>query len=62
MLPQPMMIFQGLRDQSVGYQTVEQFVHARPNATLSLLDDDHQLVASLPRIWNDMEAFLGLAA
>jgi len=28
--------------------------------TLSLLDDDHQLVASLPRIWDDLQPFLGL--
>jgi uncharacterized protein len=57
---QPTLIFQGLRDASVDYRTVEAFAHARPNVTLSLLDDDHQLIASLPRIWNDMEAFLGL--
>ncbi|OFW19197.1 MAG: hypothetical protein A3H97_23780 [Acidobacteria bacterium RIFCSPLOWO2_02_FULL_65_29] len=62
MLPQPTMIFQGLRDQSVDYHTVEQFARSRPNVTLSLLDDDHQLAASLPRIWTDMEAFLGLTA
>jgi hypothetical protein len=28
---------------------------------LSLLDDDHQLIASLPRMWVDVERFLGLA-
>jgi hypothetical protein len=27
---------------------------------LSLLDDDHQLTASLPRIWTDVAPFLGL--
>ena len=32
----------------------------RPNITLSLLEDDHQLIASLPRIWNDVQPFLGL--
>ena len=32
----------------------------RPNVTLSLLDDDHQLIASLPRMWNDIQPFLGL--
>jgi uncharacterized protein len=57
---QPTLIFQGLRDQSVDYRTVEQFARARPNVALSLLDDDHQLMASLPRIWNDIESFLGL--
>jgi len=29
---------------------------------LSLLDDDHQLIASLPRMWNDIRAFLELDA
>ena len=57
---QPTMIFQGLRDRSVDYRTVEAFARPRPNVTLSLLDDDHQLLASLPRIWTDLEAFLGL--
>jgi hypothetical protein len=44
----------------VDHGTVERFARTRPNVTLSLLDDDHQLTASLPRIWNDVEAFLGL--
>lgn len=57
---QPTLIFQGVRDASVDYRTVEQFARTRPNVTLALLDDDHQLVASLPRIWDDVEAFLGL--
>jgi pimeloyl-ACP methyl ester carboxylesterase len=57
---QPTLIFQGMRDTSVDYRTVERFASARPNVTLSLLDDDHQLIASLPRIWNDVQPFLGL--
>jgi len=57
---QPALIFQGLRDASVDYQTVEAFASSRPNVTLSLLDDDHQLIASLPRMWNDIQDFLGL--
>ena len=59
-VPQPTLIFQGLRDTSVDHRTVEQFANARPNVTLSLLDDDHQLIASLPRMWNDIQPFLGL--
>jgi uncharacterized protein len=59
-LTQPTLIFQGVRDASVDYRTVEQFARERSNVTLSLLDDDHQLIASLPRMWNDIEAFLGL--
>ena len=57
---QPALIFQGLRDASVDYRTVEAFAKTRPNVTLSLVDDDHQLIASLPRIWNDVQPFLGL--
>jgi len=57
---QPALAFQGLRDASVPYRTVEAFARSRPNVTLSLLDDDHQLLASLPRIWNDVAPFLDL--
>jgi pimeloyl-ACP methyl ester carboxylesterase len=59
-VPQPTLIFQGLRDASVDHRTVEQFANTRSNVTLSLLDDDHQLFASLPRMWNDIRPFLGL--
>ena len=41
---------------------VEGFAKTHPNIALSLLDDDHQLIASLPRIWNDVQPFLGLTA
>lgn len=59
-IDQPTIIFQGLRDASVDYRTVEAFARTRPNVTLSLLDDDHQLIASLPRIWEGVSEFLGL--
>jgi len=57
---QPTLIFQGLRDASVDHRTVEAFARSRANVTLSLLDDDHQLIASLPRMWTDIRAFLAL--
>jgi hypothetical protein len=57
---QPTLIFQGLHDASVDHRTVEAFARSRANVTLSLLDDDHQLIASLPRMWNDIQPFLGL--
>lgn len=59
-LDQPTLIFQGLRDTAVDYRTVEAFARGRPNVTLSLLDDDHQLTASMPRMWESIEPFLGL--
>lgn len=58
---QPTLIFQGLRDTSVDPRTVELFSRTRPNVTLALLDDDHQLIASLPRIWSDLHGFLELS-
>jgi pimeloyl-ACP methyl ester carboxylesterase len=57
---QPTLIFQGSRDASVSPSMVAEFASARRNVTLSMLDDDHQLIESLPVIWKDVEAFLGL--
>ncbi|HKB13171.1 MAG TPA: alpha/beta fold hydrolase [Vicinamibacterales bacterium] len=57
---QPTLIFQGLHDKSVDHRTVEAFARTRSNVTLSLLDDDHQLIASLPRMWTDIREFLEL--
>ncbi len=57
---QPTRVFQGRRDASVDYRTVEQFAATRPNVSLTVLDDDHQLIASLPRIWREVAAFLEL--
>ncbi len=59
-LGQPTLIFQGRHDISVPAATVEVFARSRRNVTLTLLEDDHQLTASLPRMWRDIEAFLGL--
>ena len=59
---QPVQIVQGLRDEAVDHRVVERFAAARPNVQLALLDDDHQLMNSLPAIWKDMAAFLGLPA
>lgn len=58
---QPTLIFQGRRDESVDYRDVERYAAARPRAALTLLDDDHHLMSSLPRIWSDMVDFLELA-
>jgi pimeloyl-ACP methyl ester carboxylesterase len=57
---QPTLVFQGRDDRSVDPKTVEEFARGRPNVALSLLDDDHQLIASLPRMWGRIELFLGL--
>ena len=56
----PTLVFQGRRDQSVSPQVVEQWASARPNVQLHMLDDDHQLLASLDYIWTVLARFLGL--
>lgn len=59
-VPQPTLIFQGTRDDTVDHRVVERYASTRANVELALLDDDHQLIASLPRIWDGMARFLEL--
>ena len=51
----PIQVFQGRRDVAVDPRRVEQWSRARPNVELHLLDDDHQLHASLEYIWENLE-------
>jgi pimeloyl-ACP methyl ester carboxylesterase len=51
-LPMPILVFQGLRDDVVDAAAVQAWARTRPNVTLHLLDDGHQLAASLERIWD----------
>jgi pimeloyl-ACP methyl ester carboxylesterase len=60
-LPQPTLIFQGRQDAAVDAVMVERWAKARPGVDLRLLDDDHQLLASLEYIWRETARFLGLA-
>jgi hypothetical protein len=60
LLSLPIQIFQGRRDVAVSPETVQRWAAARPHAELHLLDDDHQLIASLDYIWTEMARFLGL--
>lgn len=57
-LTQPVQVFQGRRDTAVDPSTVERWAAARPNVELHMLDDDHQLHASLDYIWREMDRFL----
>lgn len=57
-LPMPIQIFQGRRDTAVDPESVERWANPRPNVELHMLDDDHQLAASLPYIWERTEPFL----
>ena len=57
----PGLVFMGRRDDVVSPEFVEGFCALRRNLTLVWLDDEHQLAASLDRVWSEMAAFLGLA-
>jgi uncharacterized protein len=56
----PILIFQGRRDESVSPEMVEAFAATRPHVDLHMLDDDHQLISSLPYIWEHSARFLAL--
>jgi pimeloyl-ACP methyl ester carboxylesterase len=57
---QPALVFQGRRDTSVDPEAVGAFCRGRGNVSLVLLDDDHQLTASLETIWEGTRVFLGV--
>jgi pimeloyl-ACP methyl ester carboxylesterase len=59
-LRQPALAYQGLHDKAVDYRSVQRYAEAHPTVQLSLLDDDHQLLKSLPVIWDGISRFLGL--
>jgi hypothetical protein len=57
---QPTLIFQGTRDTVVNPAVPQRFAAGHANVTLCLVDDDHQLLESMPRIWSEAREFLGL--
>jgi pimeloyl-ACP methyl ester carboxylesterase len=57
----PVLIVQGTRDASVDPAMVTRWADDRPNADLRLVDDEHQLTASIDDIWRWSAEFLGLA-
>jgi pimeloyl-ACP methyl ester carboxylesterase len=59
-LRMPMLIFQGTRDTVVDPEVALRFARGRSNVTVRLLDDDHQLLTSLPVIWEESRDFLQL--
>jgi pimeloyl-ACP methyl ester carboxylesterase len=59
-LSMPIQVFQGRRDDAVDPDSVERWSRARPNVELHMLDDDHQLTASVGLIWEEMKRFLDL--
>jgi uncharacterized protein len=57
-IERPIQIFQGRRDAAVDPAMVEAWAAARENVELHMLDDDHQLHASLEYIWERVAASL----
>jgi pimeloyl-ACP methyl ester carboxylesterase len=55
---QPALIFQGLKDTVVPPEYAEVFATRHANASLRLLDSDHDLVNVLDEMWRESEKFL----
>ena len=56
----PTLVFQGTRDSIVNPQRVAAWAAARPNVTVQMVDDDHQLQTQLGTIWQLSSRFLDL--
>jgi pimeloyl-ACP methyl ester carboxylesterase len=59
-VPMPVQVFQGRHDTAVEPATVERWASLQPDAELHMLDDDHQMHASLAVIWREASRFIGL--
>ena len=57
----PTLVLQGRRDDVVEPAMVERYAQGRGHVTLVLLDDDHQLAASLEQVWLETAGFLRLS-
>jgi uncharacterized protein len=57
----PTLVFQGRRDTVVNPERVIAWSSSRPNVTLRMLDDTHQLQESLQVIWQESAPLLGLS-
>ena len=54
----PALVFQGRNDDVVDPKMVEEWASARPNVDLRVVDDGHQLTASLPAMADAIAAFV----
>jgi pimeloyl-ACP methyl ester carboxylesterase len=54
----PALCFAGKKDDVVPVPDVERWVRQTPSARLVLLEDGHELVASIDRIFDETRAFL----
>jgi pimeloyl-ACP methyl ester carboxylesterase len=55
----PTLVLAGLRDEVVPVEDIRAWVARTPSARLVELDDGHDLLGSLDRIWDEARAFLG---
>jgi pimeloyl-ACP methyl ester carboxylesterase len=56
----PTLVYQGRQDESVSADMVTGWAAERSHVTLRLVEDGHQLTASMDQIWKDAKTFLGL--
>jgi pimeloyl-ACP methyl ester carboxylesterase len=56
----PVLVFQGRQDDTVDPATVLRWARDRPNVDLRMVEDGHQLAASMDVIWKESRRFLGL--
>jgi len=56
----PALCLAGRRDDTVPLEDVEAWAARTPSARLVVLDDGHDLLASVPRIFEEARAFLGV--
>jgi pimeloyl-ACP methyl ester carboxylesterase len=54
----PTLIYQGLADELVRPAGVQRWVATRPQVTLRLVDDGHQLLGHMDIMWADVATFL----
>lgn len=57
----PTLVYQGTRDQVVRPDRVRRWAEGRPQVTLRLVDDDHQLLDHLEVMWQQVVQFVGAA-
>jgi pimeloyl-ACP methyl ester carboxylesterase len=56
----PTLVFMGDHDESVNPTMVRQWAEGRPLVDLHMVNDGHQLTASMDLIWQESARFLGL--
>jgi pimeloyl-ACP methyl ester carboxylesterase len=54
----PTLLIQGVRDDVVDPENSRAFAKGKPHVRLVEVDDDHELVASIPRIQAEIDDFL----